>query len=235
MVLGTPSPELTRLHHCTTVAKEGLCHCHTCSHSPCSYRLVSFEAVTRRTDGNAANGFAASTVDVGLSSTPIIIGEPDAPSGVAFSSTSAGAAAADIVIHLAKPIADVASGYYLTLKYYNEAGTTSDLVKLKTGGSSDFQFSRTDPSLAGVGGTLEASTTWKITIDKDDIYCGAATTDTCGGGKYTLDSFGAYSYFDVAGAAFVADPAANFAAVKQVGAILGDPRPATFYGELGQG
>lgn len=207
---------------------------------PCSYRLVSFEAVTRRTDGAAANGAAAFNGDVGPNSSPIIIGEPDVPAEVTFGN-SATAGAADIVVHLAKPAIDVASGYYLTLKYWTKGSLDADTAWDVRSASTEpvqaltptvLMVSRFSASLEGVGGTLEeAATTWKITLPKSALYCGRdGTTTACGDGKFTLEAFGAYSYFALADSTHIYQT--TFYTGDQVPTNLGVPVPVAYYGEL---
>jgi hypothetical protein len=107
----------------------------------------------------------------------------------------------------------VAAGYYLTLRRWSRgavaATETENVVDVTTavnGTNTVFAVPRAEVTVVSAGSK------WQVAVPRSALYCSAAL---CGAGKFSLEAFGALSYYDADGA--VADPFTAGEAVAQAG------------------
>ena len=183
--------------------------------------IFRFEVVALPTCGDAS---APAT------STSVRVGHPAPPSSAAIANS--GTTSGDVVVQFDAPSADLAGGYYLRLKFWTAAGAgyygdgslpvatmppwagpSYTILKVQRGSP---QLS-TSPGVAGK---------WQLRVPRAGLYCGS---DACGGGKYSLEEFGALSWFQESG--YPADSSTWTQAVKVPQAGLPVAGAFAYYGE----
>lgn len=148
-------------------------------------------------------------------------GEPSAPTSAAIVNTDA--ASPNVVVEFDAPSADVAAGYYLTLRRWSQGAVAATEIAnvvdvTTTPGGSNIMLA-VPHSLVAINGPK-----WQVSVARSGLYCG---TTQCLAGKFSLESFGALSLFQTNGTA-----AESFTAGKKV-AQAGLPVAGAFayYGE----
>lgn len=135
------------------------------------------------------------------------------------------------MVHFDAPTADVAAGYYLTLKRWSRGATTAadtaNVVDVTTAdGKTVFAVPRSDVTVV----SSTDGNKWQAPMALSSLYCGGAP---CGTGKFSLQSFGALSRFNESGGAVAPASYADGKQVAQAG--LPVTNAFAYYGEHGGG
>lgn len=143
----------------------------------------------------------------------LIAGEPSAPTSAAIHNADALESA--VVVQFDAPAADVAAGYYLTLRRWSqgavaatETGSVVDVTTTSGGNNIMLSVARDAVTVVTPG------VKWQVAVPRNTLYCGAGL---CNAGKFSLESFGALSRFDESGAAVAPASYANGKKVAQAG------------------